>query len=271
MSSSHRAGKGPRMAPSGAGGQPLQSPTRNTVAAGASRSPSLILTSTTNSAITNSSSSNSRATLQQRQQQQAATNEHQPHQQQEGFQTTTNNINNDKDYSMLLRLSNACKKHQAWHKENPDDTFRFPCIHVENTPEKCQRELDILRKVLFKLEQEYQAAATTTVSTSATPEHVGHMCDFYRDALAGGFCPHAPHLFQLGRGAMDSTLFIISIIFLWSYTTEKCLTHHLSGQFSSSSSSSSSSFSHATDSLFVSTCRFEIHHFQYHRHHSSCQ
>jgi hypothetical protein len=213
MSSSHRAGgKRPRMA-SAAGQQPSP-PTKNNNVAAAARSPSLILTSTNNASNISSSNSHRNATTSQAAMNTNATTtttgtigqEETHHQTQEA--ASANNSSNNNDFSMLLRLSTACKKHQAWHKENPGDTFTFPCIHVENTPEKCQRELHILRRVLSTLEKEYQpnnASRNSSRNSKGTPEHVGHMCDFYRDVLAGGFCPHAPHLFQLGRGAIDST------------------------------------------------------------------
>jgi hypothetical protein len=69
----------------------------------------------------------------------------------------------------------------------------------EEVPRYCQESLQSLRVIVPKVERNYPPR-----ETSATELH--HLCDFYQDVLSGGFCPHAPHLFLLGKGATESKL-----------------------------------------------------------------
>lgn len=65
-------------------------------------------------------------------------------------------------------------------------------LHESIIPPDCQSALDSLRVILPKLEAEMNVSVLVP------------MCDFYISALDGIFCPHAPHLFVLGKGARES-------------------------------------------------------------------
>ena len=91
--------------------------------------------------------------------------------------------------SMLVRLSDACQKHGLTHQagRSDDDTAM---------PESCKRDLKALQAILPKVEKEYRGE-------NARPSDSAHLCDFYDDALTGGFCPYAPNLFRWGRSETD--------------------------------------------------------------------
>lgn len=89
----------------------------------------------------------------------------------------------------LVALSESCQKHAASaHARTIDggggsDSGGGGATLAYEPP--CRDALDLLRRVLPQLE----ARAT------ASPPDLSHLCDFYQDAVRGGFCPHAPRLF----------------------------------------------------------------------------
>jgi hypothetical protein len=101
--------------------------------------------------------------------------------------------------SLLQNLSRACQYHASHHynnnnNNNPDD----PVLLLEDVPIKCRNDLIKLGTILPKVEQ-----ATHHKPTAAG---IGHLCSFYQDVLVGGYCPHAPHLFQWGKGGTEGTV-----------------------------------------------------------------
>ena len=88
--------------------------------------------------------------------------------------------------------------HLAHHNKQ-----RIPVVTPEKIPEFCQRALEKLRCTLPKVEASFRA------SKSPKPEDVRNLCDFYIQVLEGGFCPNAPHLFELGKGGTESTLYLV--------------------------------------------------------------
>ncbi len=86
---------------------------------------------------------------------------------------------------LIELLAVACQKHQITHHKNGATSLG------EKMPQCCQKDLRLLKELLPKVEATY---CTDVKATDA----VAHLCDFYNDVLAGGFCPHAPNLFRWG-------------------------------------------------------------------------
>ena len=114
-----------------------------------------------------------------------------------------NNHNNNnthkkpsKENGLLLGLSEACKKHSLLHQQvvvatsdvRPEDDGR------------CQTDLAALRKILPKVEQKI---ICNNKRRAADPLEAAQLSHFYRDVLCGGYCPHAPGLFQTPEGLPD--------------------------------------------------------------------
>ena len=85
---------------------------------------------------------------------------------------------------LLLMLSECCNKHGLTH--NTD-------VPHEEIPERCQRDIDALRKILPKVE------CMVAVEEKPHPLDVAQLCHFYQTVMNGGFCPHAPLLFEWGK------------------------------------------------------------------------
>ena len=100
---------------------------------------------------------------------------------------------------LLQQLSDSCNKHQASHKTKGLENEFFE--DEENIPNFCREALAILRGLLPRVEKHYRAAEPG--HPGPTPLDVRHICDFYCNVIAGGFCPHAPHLFRLGKGGAE--------------------------------------------------------------------
>lgn len=98
--------------------------------------------------------------------------------------------------NVLLSLSNACNKHATYHQGRRKASGRID-DDEENLPEKCRKDLQDLRKLLPKVEKSFRPPARGERGPKA--EDVASLCDFYRSALNGGYCPHAPHLFHWGK------------------------------------------------------------------------
>jgi hypothetical protein len=96
----------------------------------------------------------------------------------------------------ILKLSEGCRQHRLVHAKRVDVLDEFNAI-----PEDCQQSLDSLSTILPRLEAEW---GTVSSEISAL---LPAMCDFYRSVLAGAFCPHAPHLFRLGRHGDQGALY----------------------------------------------------------------
>jgi hypothetical protein len=110
------------------------------------------------------------------------------------------------DESLLLHLSECCHRHQVSHHSKKDSTASVWCEHdEEQIPEGCREAIDMLRKILPKVELKSMSIHRVPGQKRGPPARdVAHMCDFYTSALNGVFCPHAPHLFLLGKGATES-------------------------------------------------------------------
>lgn len=99
--------------------------------------------------------------------------------------------------SILLTLSENCRKHQMKGKQYHSKDC-VPIANWNDLPEYCQCALDTLRRTLPKVEQAIHDSVTLKT------DDLQHLCDFYKDLVEGGFCSHALHLFDLGKGAVES-------------------------------------------------------------------
>lgn len=104
------------------------------------------------------------------------------------------------EQSNLLRLlEESCNNHFGYHgKKNRE---YICCKNEKDMPKKCQEELKLIREILPKIENKYRAAEAGHAGPA--PMDVNHLCSFYKNALSGGFCSHAPHLFRAGKGGTD--------------------------------------------------------------------
>lgn len=118
------------------------------------------------------------------------------------------------DESLLLRLSECCHRHQVSHHNHKKDHSSNANAAVwcqddeEQVPDGCRDAIDMLRKILPKVELKSMAIQHREPGQKKgrgpPARDVAHMCAFYTSALNGVFCPHAPHLFLLGKGATES-------------------------------------------------------------------
>lgn len=109
------------------------------------------------------------------------------------------------DESLLLRLSECCQRHQVSHHNKKDSSSASVWCQddEEQVPDGCREAIDMLRKILPKVEIK-SIHREPGQKKGPLARDVAHMCDFYTSALNGVFCPHAPHLFLLGKGATES-------------------------------------------------------------------
>ena len=123
-----------------------------------------------------------------------------------------NNINTHKktpnENGLLLGLSEACKKHLLWHQQAAaaaaTTNGTTEGIRPEDVLQRCQTDLAALRKILPKVEQKICHTASSNKRNRATdPLEAAQLSHFYRDVLCGGYCPHAPGLFQTPEGLPD--------------------------------------------------------------------
>jgi hypothetical protein len=111
------------------------------------------------------------------------------------------------DESLLLRLSECCHRHQVSHHSKKDSASAAVWCQEdeEQVPDGCREAIDMLRKILPKVELKSMSIHREPGQKRGPPARdVAHMCDFYTSALNGVFCPHAPHLFLLGKGGTES-------------------------------------------------------------------
>jgi hypothetical protein len=119
--------------------------------------------------------------------------------------------------SLLLVLSECCHRHQVSHHNKKDSSSATAASNwcqddEEQVPDGCREAIDMLRKILPKVElksmsiDRYHHREQPGGQKQRGPpaRDVAHMCDFYTSALNGVFCPHAPHLFLLGKGGTES-------------------------------------------------------------------
>ena len=116
---------------------------------------------------------------------------------------------------ILLKMSDACCKHGDYHKKQLPNSRADPKNNEENLPQRCLKDIRALRQLLPKVEKSIQpqvdtpgwkrkrSRAKSLKETGADASDVSHLCDFYDTVLNGHFCPHAPHLFQWGKGGID--------------------------------------------------------------------
>jgi hypothetical protein len=110
------------------------------------------------------------------------------------------------DESLLLQLSECCHRHQVSLHAKKESTASVWCQDdEEQVPQGCRLAIDMLRKILPKVELKSMSIHRAPGQKRGPPARdVAHMCDFYTSVLNGVFCPHAPHLFLLGKGATES-------------------------------------------------------------------
>ena len=119
---------------------------------------------------------------------------------------------------ILLKMSDACCKHGDYHSKKQPNCRPDPNNDEANLPQRCLKDIRALRQLLPKVEKTIQPqvdsneasprAAKTGRSKAIQKEgteasDICHLCDFYESVLNGVFCPHAPHLFQWGKGGID--------------------------------------------------------------------
>lgn len=105
---------------------------------------------------------------------------------------------NRRSSEILLGLSHSCKKHAEVHKDK-----KSVAIHDEENdlPTRCISDLRALRNLLPKVEKAFQPPTKGKPGPAA--QDVALLCEFYGSVLGGTFCPHAPHLFHLGKSAAE--------------------------------------------------------------------
>ena len=160
-----------------------------------------------------------------------AASQSEPQQQRQVSSSTTPSTNTGQETSMSLlqRLSHACQYHASHHYANNNangaSVLANPDDALDDIPARCRKDLVTLGTILPKVEQ-----ATNQQPTAA---EIGHLCSFYQDVLVGGYCPHAPHLFNWGKGGTEGMfmaavvrrkriwechLLIVDFIFILKYT-----------------------------------------------------
>lgn len=103
-----------------------------------------------------------------------------------------------KTSDVLLKLSRSCKFHaEHWHSDWSGAVEE----DEESIPAHCKGDLEGLRNLLPKIEEKFQPPATGQKGPEA--HDVAHLCDFYISVMKGNYCPHAPHLFHLGKSPTD--------------------------------------------------------------------
>jgi hypothetical protein len=107
------------------------------------------------------------------------------------------------DASLLLELSGCCHRHLVAHHAKKESAATVWCDDEEQIPEGCRVAITSLRQILPKVEAKHTYRAPGQKKGPAARD-VAHMCDFYTSVLGGVFCPHAQHLFLLGKGATES-------------------------------------------------------------------
>lgn len=103
--------------------------------------------------------------------------------------------NNNNTPELLTNLANCCQAHRKHHERE-----RVPDYEVEkeeDIPDFCRQALRALSTILPKVERNIRS------QTPLKCETLGHLCDFYDQAMQGAFCPHAPHLFNFGTDAAE--------------------------------------------------------------------
>lgn len=102
---------------------------------------------------------------------------------------------------ILLGLSHSCKKHAEYHKDRKNITLHEEENHL---PARCKSDLQALRNLLPKVEKTFQPPTKGKVGPAASD--VALLCEFYGSILGGTFCPHAPHLFHLGKSTTEGRI-----------------------------------------------------------------
>ena len=114
-------------------------------------------------------------------------------------QTAKRNTTTPRISEILLKMSDACNKHAAYHLsrksghrlEGSDDSL----------PEKCRVDLRNLSLLLPKVEKSYKASAIEQKGPASCD--VVHLCEFYCSVVRGSYCPHAPQIFLWGKGGSE--------------------------------------------------------------------
>lgn len=99
----------------------------------------------------------------------------------------------------LLKLSDCCAQHAESHPAKPLQ----PLTEQDEIPERCQREMSSLCKILPRVEDTY------SIDKNPHPSYLTHLCDFYQSVIQGRFCPHAPLLLDWGKNGTEGMYYRI--------------------------------------------------------------
>jgi hypothetical protein len=112
---------------------------------------------------------------------------------------------------LLIILSDNCRKHSI-NGNTHHESNHVLSEEWDNVPLFCQEALTTLKRILPRVENRILIIennnnnnnnSNDTKMISSNVSDLGHLCDFYNDVILGGFCPHALHLFDLGKGAIE--------------------------------------------------------------------
>lgn len=95
----------------------------------------------------------------------------------------------------LMKLSDCCALHAESHSTRPTRAL----TEQDEMPEKCQRDIISLSKILPKVEETYG------IDKEPHPSFLPHLCAFYENVVHGVFCPHAPLLLDWGKRGTEGT------------------------------------------------------------------
>lgn len=92
--------------------------------------------------------------------------------------------------AIIIQLSYAFNEHRDFHTANPGGDHS----------DRCLKDLDILKKILPKVERKYRYRPRATVKESKYKEpeavEVMQLCTFYRFVMQANHCPEHPAMFQ---------------------------------------------------------------------------
>ena len=124
----------------------------------------------------------------------------------------TTSGNSSASMSHLLKLSQGCENHKAWHDSSKNRAVATSANDSDTIPEKCRKELRKIRTLLPKVEAGHlercfsgSGSSSSSLSQQIAADAI-HLCAFYRSVMSGGFCPHAAVLFDDGRGGVECKL-----------------------------------------------------------------
>ena len=130
----------------------------------------------------------------------------------------------------LMKLADCCNLHAE--SSHASSKPMRALTEQDEMPERCQRDIVSLSKILPRVEETYAIDKEPHVS------FLPHLCSFYESVIHGVFCPHAPLLLEWGKGGKQGL-----------YSKENVVTWEMKLTFSFHSPSL------AENSVLVSTSR----------------